>query len=429
MQVIFDLHLGEAQVGGIRVPIAEVGHEGQIQVNGEDGPVLRPISFGERMRAVRNAQAAGDPVETLSVEILRLATVSAGTADHEVVQIIALKLAGAGTQAPLFHETISLVANATGWTPAQLYDAQAVEIDWLAINLADPQLKSTWNRLLMPSEESGMLATFKVAFASGLFRRLQGHTIAQGAKDDGEISLPNSPVSLPLSAKEHDWDTIQLNQFHPTSETNTDGLAVGAKGQQVEHSDSSIQPTVDADLEKKSLSISQRTIPDAATESAAGVSTSTDHVVNVVSDHPVDAASDYAVDAAVEPPNSPPLILNRSAPDFAFRLQPRRSPQKEHQLAQRATQTNADRPRFSFRLSKVRRPIESATSSFAGDGLPQITQGQPLPAIKKEPARAKHVDQHAIEEMRATVNAQMAGWEAELAAKLQEEADLRGMDR
>ena len=132
-----------ALIAGRRVAIAPVPG-GALRVGGPDGPVLRPISFGERRRATRPAGDSG-PVDRQTV--VRAVTAAALVPEpagrvHSAdglsaeARALALWLAGAGDVAPGFDTAASSVATRIGWAADQIDGADAASIDRLAMNLA-----------------------------------------------------------------------------------------------------------------------------------------------------------------------------------------------------------------------------------------------------------------------------------------------------
>ncbi len=199
MPVILDPHRGEALLAGRKVPLLVAGNKGELQIFGSDGPVLHPLTFGERMRAVRQACATTQPQDVLAASILHAATIAPGAGDYLVLEIIALKLAGGGLFAPPLHECVTLVTQATGWTPAQLYEAEAVEVDQLAAQLDRQMNHSEWNQLLIFNHAEEDLHAIRASLADSLLRRAEG--------DPGESNLSQEQAS-PQSGSIHpgyDW--------------------------------------------------------------------------------------------------------------------------------------------------------------------------------------------------------------------------------
>ena len=169
--VVIDYVRGEALLGGTAVAIADAGARGQLQVGGPEGPVIRPLTFGERTRTVARAVASSRPRENVCVGVLLMATVRPGVVDPTVQGILALALAGAGQAAPPFAEAALMVARSTGWEHAKLEDAEAAGIDRLAIHLGGRQGEPQWNRLLLAKEPAGELERLRAELADDLLKR------------------------------------------------------------------------------------------------------------------------------------------------------------------------------------------------------------------------------------------------------------------
>src|SRR2546421_9889894 len=147
MRVVIDIGREEALLGPLIAPIARAGSRGELRIGGPSGTCLRPLTFGERTTEAVRALSTPTPRDTLCPGILRAATVTDGDGDNNVAQVLALHLAGAGSDAPGFAESALLVARAAGWDPATLADAEAAEVDRLALHLAPPAVDSGWTRL------------------------------------------------------------------------------------------------------------------------------------------------------------------------------------------------------------------------------------------------------------------------------------------
>lgn len=143
--VMIDIGAGHACVGDqvIEVALAAAAPAGSLAVG---SVVLRPLSFGERLRLVR--EVAGRPMSTdtaraLAASVLSASLVRGGAADVEsaaVTESLALHLAGArlDVTSPGFADSAGLLAQAYGWSPADVTDAAADLMDHLARSLADP---------------------------------------------------------------------------------------------------------------------------------------------------------------------------------------------------------------------------------------------------------------------------------------------------
>ena len=142
--VIIDIGAGHAHVGDqvIDVAPAAAGPTGSLAV----GPlVLRPLTFGERLRLVR--EVAGGPVSTdsaraLAASVLSASLVTGDAADAvaaATTESVALHLSGArlDVTTPGFADSAGLLAQAYGWGATDVTDAAADLIDDLARSVAD----------------------------------------------------------------------------------------------------------------------------------------------------------------------------------------------------------------------------------------------------------------------------------------------------
>ncbi|WOD39716.1 hypothetical protein [Nodosilinea sp. E11] len=182
---------GLARLGTMTVAIAPAGPQGQLQVGGETGPVVRPLTLGERNRLVWEAMASPQPKPTLWAGLRSLGTTSFRTKDPEpmdacVLDVIALALAGGlWESAPQFDRTVMLVARETGWSPQQLAEAIALEVDQLALSLeaslSAPAASDTgWKRLVLLSPEESDLDYIREQLANNLLRRGKGSAETEG---------------------------------------------------------------------------------------------------------------------------------------------------------------------------------------------------------------------------------------------------------
>src|SRR4051794_24440769 len=114
MKVAIDLEAGEARLGTLSVAVAGADGAGGLR---DGGDVLRPLSFGDRLRVCSWALGAADPRGAVASGIAQAASLRRGEADRRLVEVLALALAGAGEAAPPFAEAGAAVARAGGWQP------------------------------------------------------------------------------------------------------------------------------------------------------------------------------------------------------------------------------------------------------------------------------------------------------------------------
>lgn len=193
--VIFNLAQGEARISGtVVVPVGETGTPGEIETGG--GTILRPLTFGERTRIVGRS---GVDVPAVSQGVLQVSRVRAGADSPRVLEVLALALAGADQEAaPPFAEAMLQVAGASGWSLPQINDAEAAEIDRLAVFLAgqtELPPDDGWNRIVFPTGPTEMnsvggdvLEQVGFALANQLLRRAG----ASRDPEPGAGPIPNS---------------------------------------------------------------------------------------------------------------------------------------------------------------------------------------------------------------------------------------------
>ena len=187
--IVIDALRGQAQLGQYRLPVAEAGPAGELRVGGPDGPVLRPLTFAERSRAVNRAAANAQPVDALCAALLRAATVRPGSAPQLPQEILALALAGASEDAPPFVEALLMLARATGWTLQQLEAAEAAQVDRLALHLQTPTTEPGWNRLRLAHPGNDELLSLRSDLAERLLRRA---TISRAENGEAAEVLPRA---------------------------------------------------------------------------------------------------------------------------------------------------------------------------------------------------------------------------------------------
>ena len=123
---------GEARFAGQRVSIA--GHGSGLRLLVAGGLTLRAVRFGERGRLARAAGAVPDAPVALATALARLAADGPIPAEAVVpAEILALHLAGAGSGAPGFAEEVGLLGGWIGWSPREIAEAEAAEVDALAM--------------------------------------------------------------------------------------------------------------------------------------------------------------------------------------------------------------------------------------------------------------------------------------------------------
>lgn len=208
-RVILDAPRGEIRVGSTAVPVRAAQPEGALRIGGPGGPVLRPLTFGERSRVTAQAAAAPHPPRALCAATLALATVSpardeadasSDTAPLRAVlrEIVALFLAGAGEPGrPSFSAAALVVAQATGWSPLQLAACPAAEMDRLALELGaggeEGPPASAWSEIRLVSDPAEEVALIRDEYAADLLSRAGAALPSPGAQN-AALASPPLPV-------------------------------------------------------------------------------------------------------------------------------------------------------------------------------------------------------------------------------------------
>ncbi len=220
MSIHLDPAAGIATIGEHQVPIRLYGAAGALQIGGDDGPVLGPLTFSERTRLVAYAAAARTPQRAVGQLIADAARSAVGLPASQqerrahadpselITAIIAMTLAGANEpELPAFGEAALLVAQATGWSPAQLAQADAVEVDRLA-KLIAPSEDDGWTRLVFHKAAETDLVAIHDMLAANLLVRLQPTGVMQqpsqstsptavgSSRDDSpSLAAPGAPAA------------------------------------------------------------------------------------------------------------------------------------------------------------------------------------------------------------------------------------------
>ena len=192
-----------ALVADTRIPIRDVGAHGEMQIGGAFGPILRPLSYGERTRVVQRAAGSRHTIDNVCSAVLRAALVQAGECERLIAEILALALAGAERDAPSFAETALAVARAAVWSIRQINEAEADEIDRLAMALggtAAPRADDGWHRIVFADDAAATsLAGVRHDLSERLLTRAEISPASQPAvaEDEADVALPNTPFEAP----------------------------------------------------------------------------------------------------------------------------------------------------------------------------------------------------------------------------------------
>ncbi|MGB5156373.1 hypothetical protein [Desulfobacterium sp. N47] len=224
MTLRIDTNRGEAIIGPVRVEVCAIGNKGDLRIGGEDGPVLRQITFGERTAAHINSRHAAKYADFLGATVAHMATVSPGVAERDIVEIIALHLAGAGKDAVPFAETAHVVSRAYGWSAEIIDSYPAKHIDSLCMQISGSS--TPWRTILLaPSKEESLLS-LKYQLAVSIFKRgnissdlntmIQDQDIAGNERKEAcDEPLPDySEQSSSLSAKTAGYDIASYKETH-----------------------------------------------------------------------------------------------------------------------------------------------------------------------------------------------------------------------
>src|SRR5262245_13949456 len=158
MYVEFDEERGEVRAGGARTVFASACRAGELRLGGASGPVVRPLSFGERGRVGAAALTAADPEEALCAGLRRTALEHGSGVDQGLLDVVLLALAGGDEEgAPPFAETALLVLRSTGGELASLLSAPALEVDRLAVALSAGG-DDGWTRVAFAPSADGLAA-------------------------------------------------------------------------------------------------------------------------------------------------------------------------------------------------------------------------------------------------------------------------------
>jgi hypothetical protein len=214
---------GRARLGRTSVEVALADEPGALRIGGADGMVLRPLSFGERDRLVRYAAAAPQPL----AELATLVTAASRESETEVleaaiVDCLALHLAGAKSGGFGFAAEASLLARALGWSPRQIAEAEASEIDALAVQWRGAEAADEaaggrddgWTRVVLTTTPD---AAAPASDSPSELRAALAQDLLDRGREGLDLSLlgppPGPPVQLPLPAveawRESTADTVQ----------------------------------------------------------------------------------------------------------------------------------------------------------------------------------------------------------------------------
>ena len=189
--VSFDWTRDVVRLGESEFPVAVAGTHGEIRLGSDDGPVLRPLSFGERWRAVTRARSSGSPAATLARLVHRDATVREGAFDLLGQQIVALAMAY-DAEATLSYADTALVLSRAGSAPlSTLADMEAAAVDRLAISLSD--VDDEWTRVSFVAAGAGSLEEILESLALAMLQR-DDTAVRPSSAPDASASGGGAPV-------------------------------------------------------------------------------------------------------------------------------------------------------------------------------------------------------------------------------------------
>ena len=192
MYVEFDEQRGEVRAGGARAAYAPAGRDGEVRAG---GTVVRPVTFAERSRAVATARAASQPEATLYSALRRVAVVGDTALDGDLLDVVVLALAGADVDgAPPFAETAVVVLRSTGGELRSLLTAPAIEVDRLAVALA-PGDDDGWTRVAFGGA-APTVASVRERLAAALLGRAAVAVGEPGREPAGPADDATSPRAL-----------------------------------------------------------------------------------------------------------------------------------------------------------------------------------------------------------------------------------------
>lgn len=176
-QVVIDIAGGRAYAGGTAVAIAAADAVWPGALRFEDGLVIRPLTFGERLHIVRRSATTGSPTESLIQAVLAAATVEATSIEPDITmqtvqEILALTLAGADQEGPPFVDAMLALARGAHWTPDQIDRGEAAALDLVAQRLTPGPADDGWMRIAFEQPAELSIAAVRRQLALNLLKRL-----------------------------------------------------------------------------------------------------------------------------------------------------------------------------------------------------------------------------------------------------------------
>lgn len=205
-----DLEGGHVQFAARRVRVRALDERGHVQVGDDDGPVLRPPTFGERTRLAAAALGSAHPARRLAAAMVTALRTRAGTCDTAAERVVALLLAGAGDAGPPLVDTACLVARASGSPLDAVESLQATTVDFYARRLtSDAADDDGWHRVVLAEAGADVAKTAQaddeaivMELAEVLLERARAwgsaelREAAAGTSANGALAAPASNGSI-----------------------------------------------------------------------------------------------------------------------------------------------------------------------------------------------------------------------------------------
>jgi hypothetical protein len=183
------------------------GPGGERRIGGADGPLVRPVTFGERLGVVARAARDESPPAAVAGGLLVTALLEpgAGAWSEDVerrAEIVVLALAGAEAEAPPFALTRALAVRA-GLDPRRVDAMAAAEVDRIAVEAgrsgADADLDraidatTTFRRIVLVDTPARGLDAIRDELADRLLRRASVETPPLRLATASTASPPDDP--------------------------------------------------------------------------------------------------------------------------------------------------------------------------------------------------------------------------------------------
>ncbi len=423
LHIEVDLEAGEVRLGVQRVRLIPPATQGAFvpsrssgdvfHLNNPSGPVVRALNFEERSLLL-----AEIPESEIASSIAHAALVTPGDASELLRVAVSLALAGGGEQSPSFSDCTVFAAQQDGWDRQRVGETLALLVDRMCSKLNEQSWENGWQRIIFQEAEPD-LETLVSLMAENLRQRS-----ASGAVD----SLKSAALAMPDKSKpvsEHSpfqfWSSlVDGAKTHKANALNTQAANFPSDLQRLEMSQSA---SIAFKQHRASLPQSDSsTLPVARR--------------NPESKLPSTAPSQISISRTI-PSSRPPTPLGtpeasgRSTPEASVRSTPLR-------VSARVMPLTTDDPAQSRAGVVAKTPVVNDR-----DDKPQIAYS-PADHIGYSPAdhfgRSTRATKQAAttNESKSSLSqivsapleqpAAFQCWLAELAALLEAECDMRGID-